>query len=974
MTIRDTLEFHVSSIVRDGSLGHSFTTLEAARDHIRSLRCEGEARPPITVWIHSGDYELAKPFVLAAEDSGSDKAPVAYRAWPGDEVRISGGRRISADAFVPIADETLRRNLPAGVLQLDLAALGMNEIGDAVPRGFYFPNTPAEAELFCDDRSLPVARWPREGYAIVGKVLEPGATSGQPAPDGPKGALFAGDANRMRTWSRAESLRCFGFWKYAWAPATQPVASLNREHGLIRLATESHFGIDEGKEYCVLNAVEEIAQPGDWALDRVARVLYVYPTANWHRARIVLSYLPGPLITLQDTQHVTIRDLIIEYSRGAGVSVTGRSNLIAGCVIRNLGGLGVSVDGQHNGVQACDIHDTGQGGIMLAGGDRQMLTPAGNWAANNDIHDFNRISMTYNPGIGFSGVGNRAAHNHIHKGPHNAILLWGNDHVIEFNEIDHMSIDMDDASAIYMGRNPSEQGNVVQYNFFHHIGTPSAWGTAAIYPDDGECGVAMRGNVFYRCGHAGQVSMGAIFINAGKDHLIEQNLFVDCRLAVGFMFPTQAGWEKMVARENSSHEEIRRNIYETVDIDRPAYRARYPHLADLAKNASRNTLRGNLTVNCGRLASPEEKQVMLDNHEINSDPGFFDIERMDFRLRSDVALANRFPGFAPPPIEEMGLRVDTYRKTLSPRDMIDCKVEVIERPVMSRPGETASARISVKIANLSPRAFIGQVECWINAADCVRFPAGTVLNFDVPANGVATKELTLSVTSRPDARLMVGSRVVKGSRFTLPAPLRPEYRCEIMRVAALPGLESLTAALAEVKPFDFLRNGSGVGQLRLAVDSDNVGIHIHVADERVSEAFLRNQHTGDFWGGPYFGLLAALPDAKSTREVQQVIFFPHGPDGSGSVWRFDGHEQVSASEFPWHVRACDGGYELAALIPLALLGMDGSCTALLFDAMVNLRGEKESKIASSTLFGSRTAQLELSTLSRCRISAAEITR
>lgn len=214
----DPLEIHVSPVARDigdGSVGRPFVTLDAARDHIRSLRRQSVARPPVTVWLHSGDYELARPFVLTAEDSGSQNAPVTYRGWPGDKARVSGGRRVPSEAFTPVADETLRSKLPAGVLQLDLTALGLSEIGDALPRGFYFPKTPAEMELFCDDRPLPVARWPREGYAVVGKVLEPGATSDQPAPDGPKGALFAGDADRIRGWSRAESLRCFGFWKYA---------------------------------------------------------------------------------------------------------------------------------------------------------------------------------------------------------------------------------------------------------------------------------------------------------------------------------------------------------------------------------------------------------------------------------------------------------------------------------------------------------------------------------------------------------------------------------------------------------------------------------------------------------------------------------------------------------------------------------------------------------------------------------------
>ena len=185
------------------------------------------------------------------------------------------------------------------------------------------------------------------------------------------------------------------------------------------------------------------------------------------------------------------------------------------------------------------------------------------------------------------------------------------------------------------------------------------------------------------------------------------------------------------------------------------------------------------------------------------------------------------------------------------------------------------------------------------------------------------------------------------------------------RMTVLPGLDDFGKVLESVKPLIFLRHGQEVGKMRLAIDSSNAGIHARVTDSRVTEQFLRSAHGGEFWGGPYLGLLVAKPDAKSTREVQQVVFFPHGAEGAGSVWRFNGHEQVSVPAFPWRVQPCDGGYELAALIPLDLLGLDGHRPDFLFEAMVNLRIEKENRIAATTLIGSRTAQLELPTLAKC---------
>ena len=42
------------------------------------------------------------------------------------------------------------------------------------------------------------------------------------------------------------------------------------------------------------------------------------------------------------------------------------------------------------------------------------------------------------------GVGNRIAHNQMHDAPHHAIRMEGNDHLIEFNEVDHVVQEADD--------------------------------------------------------------------------------------------------------------------------------------------------------------------------------------------------------------------------------------------------------------------------------------------------------------------------------------------------------------------------------------------------------------------------------------------------------------------------------------------------------------------------------------------------
>ena len=64
------------------------------------------------------------------------------------------------------------------------------------------------------------------------------------------------------------------------------------------------------------------------------------------------------------------------------------------------------------------------------------------------------------------GVGSRVSHNYIHDAPHAGILLSGNNHVIELNELTRLCLETGDVGGFYMGRNWEERGNVVRYNYF----------------------------------------------------------------------------------------------------------------------------------------------------------------------------------------------------------------------------------------------------------------------------------------------------------------------------------------------------------------------------------------------------------------------------------------------------------------------------------------------------------------------------
>jgi len=66
-----------------------FAGLKRARDEIRKQKPKGA-----TILVHEGTYFLQEPLALGPEDSGTKDHPIVYRAQPGAQVILSGGRRI----------------------------------------------------------------------------------------------------------------------------------------------------------------------------------------------------------------------------------------------------------------------------------------------------------------------------------------------------------------------------------------------------------------------------------------------------------------------------------------------------------------------------------------------------------------------------------------------------------------------------------------------------------------------------------------------------------------------------------------------------------------------------------------------------------------------------------------------------------------------------------------------------------------
>jgi hypothetical protein len=658
-------DFYVSPKGADTNAGTKrapFATLERARDAVRDLKqSSGLPAGGVTVWIHKGDYPLTQSFALASSDSGEPDRPIVYRGVPGERVRLLGGRTLPAKSFQPVEEPGVLARLDpralGKVLCVDLKALGVTNLGTFPDQ---FSGAALLPELFFNDERMTLARWPNHGWAEFTKVIESG-----PAPwrkhASDKLGVFEFDNDRLKRWHAAPAVWLSGYWCFDWSCETIRVGEIDVNQHRITLARKHVYGLGSGnpgpRRFYAVNLLEELDEPGEYFIDRSSATLYFWPPSPLRKGRAVLSTLAEPVVSLKDVSHVTLRGFTVMDCMGTGIVVkAGREDEIAACRVRNTGMDGVVVEGgEKHRVVACDIFDTGTAGLRMSGGDRRTLTPCGHEAINNHIHHVSRRQRTGAGHVHIGGVGVRFAHNLLHDGPHQAIWLSGNDHVIEFNEIHHTGMETDDCGAFYMGRNPSERGSILRYNFWHDIGSTRTHGSCAIYFDDGAGGQTVFGNVFYR---AAGGSFGAVFSHGGHDNVANNNIFVECPLALG-----NAPWNDKLWKEWLTGALWQERLLKEVDITRPPYTERYPDLKgflDYHGQPRMNYAASNVVVKCRAFTTGN--WATKDNFITDADPGFVDAKGMNFQLRNDSIVFKKLPGFQRIPFAQIGLIHDELRK------------------------------------------------------------------------------------------------------------------------------------------------------------------------------------------------------------------------------------------------------------------------------------------------------------------------
>ena len=643
----------------DGSPVRPFATPCAARDALRRLRRASRDWCGATVIFHDGDYELSAPVVLTGEDGGSCEKPVVWKSERRGGVRLSGRNRVSwrqmakDDPNAALLPEKARKHVVTADVPGDDPIPGFKAFGCPV-NDAQRQATETSLTLFQGPQRLVSARWPNDDWAHMGREVGTNKFIANGAEVRGRDGIFEFQAvDKLSMWRREPELWAHGNWSLKWADSKTRVIDADPGVGRIRVDnTDEFFGYRDGCEFYVFNAFCELDRPGEWALDRRLRRLYVWPfPAVGEEVRLTDVKC---LVAAEGLSDFVIDGIVFECAMKDAVVFKNSSRVtVRASVVRHTGGWGIRFEGGERGiVDGCDLYDIGEGGIWVEGGDLERLTPARHLVKNCHIHHFGQRISNYRPGISLNGVGCRAGRNLVHHADHIGIQFKGNDHYIGYNILHALCRHNDDAGTIYgYICDLSQRGTVIEYNVVHMSGDrPVARNVYAIYLDAWTSGCVVRGNIVNRA------TVG-IWMSGGQANVVVSNIVMNCERAiwsgsVGKGEPgSKATWSK--GRDSFLLSKLVKN---SETYSRPPW-SRYPHLlspldledAEFAHCGLWNKIADNVIVSSGKLAIMNWAQVreyteMGGNVAFDDDPGFVNYLGLDWRARTGSSLAAKLGG------------------------------------------------------------------------------------------------------------------------------------------------------------------------------------------------------------------------------------------------------------------------------------------------------------------------------------------
>ena len=545
----------------DGTPSKPFLSLTRARDAVRAAQ---PLSGPLSVLVAGDcpprdaagnvDFTQAAALTLGAQDSGSAAAPVTWTAAPGRRARVVGGKAVPAALWSPAPGRPGVFVADLGPAGLDVAKYGFGSLA----AGGLGTCEETAMELFFNGSAAVLARFPNLAsngtweFMNIGRVVDPASAF---SVNGSAGA-------RALTWANEPLGWLHGYWSYDWADSYVEIASITDAgdgNTLLRMnaSTAPVYGFLPTARFYATNLLSELDAPLEYFIDVSRSLLYFMPPGgDPTAAEAVLSLANYGVATderdargrvpfkrarahfLDNELHETpahgeagvlsfmsFVGIDVQFCRVAGIALAG----VANCSVSDLdssqhGHNSVTVSGTGNSIARITASGTGCEACSMYGGDTSTLAPGGNAVMDSNISFYARTIRTYNPAIGFGGVGNSYLRNRFFFAPHNGMLGGAVSTLVEGNVFDTLCFEATDSGAFYIGRSWTNRGVVLRGNSFLNIRnrehmTLGYASVQAIYLDDQQSGTSIVDNVCVD-------SQTCWFVGGGRDTLVSGN---ECR-------------------------------------------------------------------------------------------------------------------------------------------------------------------------------------------------------------------------------------------------------------------------------------------------------------------------------------------------------------------------------------------------------------------------------------------------------------
>jgi hypothetical protein len=502
-TFDDTIRYYVSTTGGDsnkGTIEQPFASLQVAQNAIRNYKSKGQ-KVPVEIIIKGGVYHLDETLELIPEDSGTEEAPITWRAAENEKVILSGGREINGIWKKDTDGKTWYIGLPE--TKGWKRNVEQPENYEQKPAGpWHF------RQLFVEGKRAIRARYPNASgknpflYAIDGSMGHVKLDKGIIKSDW--GNEPDAQVNMVPNW------RFFNQWN--------DVLRVDAEKSEIYFGPrERHGKVIQGNWFWIEGVKSELDQPAEWYLDPVKGQLFYMPEPgkNPNEMKFVapflnrIIYLKGDVEKGTHVEHVHFKGIEFRHTTftlgqiearvhtdGAVMFENAQNCSVEDSHFENIGGyaLWLHLDCKNNTFCRNTVLNSGGGGVLLTGSrlsymDDSKIYTRGEAAAkvapylteitHNTVMHCGQVRY-YGGGVHIDSrpasmamlPGNHIAHNHFHDLSRNGIFTFRNQggNVVEFNKIhDCMQTTIDGAAIHFASMNRFNAPNYILNNFLYDI-------------------------------------------------------------------------------------------------------------------------------------------------------------------------------------------------------------------------------------------------------------------------------------------------------------------------------------------------------------------------------------------------------------------------------------------------------------------------------------------------------------------------